>query len=50
MDGYRRRFGARARIELGEDGTDVVIVVGKKNRIERLPLAGIKRAHLEVEF
>jgi len=34
----------------GVDGTDVVIVVGKKNRIERLPLAGIKRAHLEVEF
>jgi hypothetical protein len=25
-------------------------VVGKKNRVERLPLAGIKRAHLEVEF
>ena len=34
----------------GVDGGDVVIVVGKKNRIERLPLAGIKRAHLEVEF
>jgi hypothetical protein len=24
--------------------------VGKKNRAQRLPLAGIKRAHLEVEF
>ena len=34
----------------GVDGGDVVIVVGKKNRTERLPLAGIKRAHLEVEF
>ena len=32
------------------DGGDVVIAVGKKNRAERLPLAGIKRAHLEVEF
>jgi len=34
----------------GVDGGDVVIVVGKKNRAQRLPLVGIKRAHLEVEF
>ena len=34
----------------GVEGGDVVIVVGKKNRTCRLPLAGIKRAHLEVEF
>jgi ribosome maturation factor RimP len=34
----------------GVDGGDVVIVVGKKERAHRLPLSGIKRAHLEVEF
>ena len=30
MDGYRGGFGARAGIELGEDGTDVVV-----NRLRR---------------
>lgn len=32
-----------------EDG-HVVLLVGKRNRAHRLPLAGIKRARLEVEF
>jgi len=27
-----------------------VILVGKKNRPHRIPVAGIKRARLEVEF
>jgi ribosome maturation factor RimP len=34
----------------GIDGGDVVILVGKKNRAHRLPVSGIKRARLEVEF
>jgi ribosome maturation factor RimP len=34
----------------GIDGTDVVILVGKKNRAHRLPVSGIKRARLDVEF
>jgi ribosome maturation factor RimP len=37
------------RIQGIEDG-DVVILVGKKNRPHRIPVAGIKRARLEVEF
>lgn len=34
----------------GIEGGDVVILVGKKNRPHRIPVAGIKRARLEVEF
>jgi len=34
----------------GVDNGAVVIVVGKKNRAHRIPLEGIKRARLEVEF
>ena len=34
----------------GTDDGDVVILVGKKNRPHRIPVAGIKRARLEVEF
>jgi ribosome maturation factor RimP len=34
----------------GIDGGDVVILVGKKNRAHRLPVSGIKRARLDVEF
>jgi ribosome maturation factor RimP len=34
----------------GVDKGDVVILVGKKNRPHRIPVAGIKRARLEVEF
>jgi ribosome maturation factor RimP len=34
----------------GIDDRDVVILVGKKNRPHRIPVAGIKRARLEVEF
>ena len=34
----------------GIDESDVVILVGKKNRPHRIPVAGIKRARLEVEF
>jgi ribosome maturation factor RimP len=34
----------------GVDDGDVVILVGKKNRPHRIPVAGIKRARLEVEF
>jgi ribosome maturation factor RimP len=34
----------------GIDDGDVVILVGKKNRPHRIPVAGIKRARLEVEF
>jgi ribosome maturation factor RimP len=37
------------RIEGVEDG-HVVLLVGKRNRAHRLPLDGIKRARLEVEF
>jgi ribosome maturation factor RimP len=37
------------RIQGIEEG-DVVILVGKKNRPHRIPVAGIKRARLEVEF
>jgi ribosome maturation factor RimP len=32
-----------------EDG-QVVLLVGKRNRAHRIPIAGIKRARLEVEF
>ena len=34
----------------GIDESAVVILVGKKNRPHRIPVAGIKRARLEVEF
>ena len=34
----------------GVDGGDVVILVGKKERAHRIPLTGIKRARLDVEF
>ncbi len=34
----------------GVDGGDVVILVGKKERAHRIPLTGIKRAKLDVEF
>jgi ribosome maturation factor RimP len=34
----------------GVDGGEVVILVGKKERAHRIPLAGIKRANLDVEF
>ncbi len=37
------------RIQGVEDG-QVVLLVGKRNRAHRIPLAGIKRARLEVEF
>ena len=37
------------RIEAVEDG-HVVLLVGKKNRAHRIPLDGIKRARLEVDF
>ena len=37
------------RIQGIENG-DVVILVGKKNRPHRIPVSGIKRARLEVEF
>jgi ribosome maturation factor RimP len=37
------------RIQGVEDG-QVVLLVGKKERAHRLPLAGIKRANLDVEF
>src|SRR4026208_43946 len=37
------------RIEAVEDG-HVVLLVGKRNRAHRIPLAGIKRARLEVDF
>lgn len=37
------------RIQGVEDG-EVVILVGTKNRAHRIPLAGIKRAKLDVEF
>lgn len=37
------------RIQGVENG-EVVILVGKKERAHRLPLAGIKRANLDVEF
>jgi ribosome maturation factor RimP len=37
------------RIEAVEDG-HVVLVVGKRNRAHRIPLGGIKRARLEVDF
>lgn len=37
------------RIQGIEDG-DVVILVGKKNRPHRIPVTGIKRGRLEVEF
>ena len=32
-----------------EDG-HVVLLVGKRNRAHRIPLGGIKRARLEVDF
>jgi ribosome maturation factor RimP len=34
----------------GMDNGSVVILVGKKNRPHRIPVVGIKRARLEVEF
>ena len=34
----------------GVDNGAVVILVGKKNRAHRIPVEGIKRARLEVEF
>lgn len=37
------------RIEAVEDG-HVVLLVGKRNRAHRIPLGGIKRARLEVDF
>jgi ribosome maturation factor RimP len=37
------------RIEAVEDG-HVVLLVGKRNRAHRIPLDGIKRARLEVDF
>lgn len=37
------------RIEAVEDG-QVVLLVGKRNRAHRIPLDGIKRARLEVDF
>ena len=37
------------RIQGVEDG-HVVLLVGKRNRAHRIPLPGIKRARLEVEF
>ena len=37
------------RIEAVEDG-HVVLLVGKRNRVHRIPLGGIKRARLEVDF
>lgn len=37
------------RIQGVEDG-HVVLLVGKRNRANRIPLSGIKRARLEVEF
>ena len=37
------------RIEAVEDG-HVVLLVGKRNRAQRIPLDGIKRARLEVDF
>lgn len=32
------------------EGGDVVLLVGKRDRAHRIPLSGIKRARLEVEF
>jgi ribosome maturation factor RimP len=64
-DDYRRFAGRMASIVLaapvdgqtffngriqGVDGDAVVILVGKRNRAHRLPLSGIKRARLDVEF
>jgi ribosome maturation factor RimP len=37
------------RIQGVEDGA-VVLLVGKKERAHRIPLAGIKRANLDIEF
>jgi ribosome maturation factor RimP len=34
----------------GVEGDEVVLLVGKKERAHRIPLAGIKRANLDVEF
>lgn len=34
----------------GVDDGQVVLLVGKRNRAQRLPVTGIKRARLEVEF
>jgi ribosome maturation factor RimP len=34
----------------GVEGEEVVLLVGKKERAHRIPLAGIKRANLDVEF
>lgn len=62
---FRRFVGRTASIVLAEaidgqsyfsgrigevDDGHVVLLVGKRNRAHRLPLAGIKRARLEVEF
>ena len=37
------------RIERIESG-DVVLAVGRRGKTQRIPLTGIRRAHLEVEF
>jgi ribosome maturation factor RimP len=34
----------------GVEGDEVVLLVGKKERAHRIPLAGIKRANLDIEF
>jgi ribosome maturation factor RimP len=56
---FRRFVGRAASLVLAEpvDGRlggveegHVVLLVGKRNRAHRLPLAAIKRARLEVEF
>jgi ribosome maturation factor RimP len=62
---YRRFAGRLAKLVLerpvdgqtffngriqGVEGGEVVILVGKKERAHRIPLDGIKRANLDVEF
>jgi len=34
----------------GVEGGEVVILVGKRERAHRIPIDGIKRANLDVEF
>ena len=46
VDGQSYFSGRLGGVEQG----DVVLLVGKRNRAHRLPLAAIKRARLEVEF
>ena len=65
LDDYRRFCGRLAKIVVGEpienqtffegriegvDGNEVIVSIGKKGRVCRIPVGAVRRARLEVEF